>query len=291
MRHIGAGAIQHSGANLEIFNNHIHHIGVIYPSAIGILGDSRGVIIRHNEIHHTPYSGIHCSSAGALIESNLFYDTMQVLNDGAAIYIGFATGMVVRGNIVRGHRGSGPAHAYYMDEMSDSCVVENNLAVDTAWPSHNHMTKHCIIRNNIFMDHGSQKLTFPRSLGMIFEKNILMAEEITFQYPSGKEELPESALQVPEAVKPFLKADGIVFMPSNIIFSRSGQVQYNVLADYKTVRTVPLPARDGTLFTDPMLNDPEQGDYSFQPGSPAVKAGIQSLNVSKAGRIPPLAEQ
>ncbi len=284
IHHTGAGAIQHAGANLEIFNTHIHHIGLIYPSAIGILGGGKGVIIRHNEIHHTPYSGIHCSSAGALIESNLFYDTMQVLNDGAAIYIGFARGMVVRGNIVRGHRGSGPAHAYYMDEMSDSCVVESNLAVDTAWPSHNHMTVHCIIRNNLFVDHGSQKLTFPRSLGMIFEKNILVAEEITFQYPSGKEELPASASPVPEAVKPFLKADGIVAMPDNIIFSRSGKVHYNVLADYKTVRAVPLQARDGTLFTDPMLNDPEQGDYSFQPGSPAVKAGINPIDVIRAGR-------
>jgi hypothetical protein len=40
----------------------------------------------------------------------------------------------------------------------------------------------------------------------------------------------------------------------------------------------------GSLFGDPLFNDPARGDFSFQPGSPALALGIESLDVSKMGR-------
>jgi len=281
----GAGGLNFGGDNVKISNNHIHDVGFIYPSAIALLGSGSNNLISHNELHNTTYSAICYGGKNSIIENNLFYDTMKVLNDGAAIYFGWSKGVVVRGNVVRGSRGSGPAHAYYMDEKADSCVVEKNLAVDTLWPSHNHMTLNCIIRNNIFIDKGSQKLTFPRSFGMRLEKNILIAEEITISTPTGEKTPEKNKEGVPKAVWPFFDATGITSMPNNIIFSSSGKVTLEKLIDYRDVKKEPLKPHDGSVFADPMFIDIEKGNYGFKPDSPAVKLGIEPVDFSKAGRL------
>jgi hypothetical protein len=38
-------------------------------------------------------------------------------------------------------------------------------------------------------------------------------------------------------------------------------------------------------FGDPLFSNPAEGDLSFKPGSPALKLGIEALDVSKMGRI------
>jgi len=40
-----------------------------------------------------------------------------------------------------------------------------------------------------------------------------------------------------------------------------------------------------SLVGDPLFVDPEGGDFSFRPGSPALKLGIEPLDVSKMGRL------
>ena len=40
-----------------------------------------------------------------------------------------------------------------------------------------------------------------------------------------------------------------------------------------------------SLFGDPLFKDPAAGDFSFRPGSPALALGIESLDVSKMGRL------
>ncbi len=168
-----------------------------------------------------------------------------------------------RGNVVRGNRGEpGPTHAYYLDEQAENCVVEGNLAVDTSWPSHNHMTKNCIIRNNVFVDRGPQQITFPRSGGVRFERNIIVAEEVSFGSP----------------------ADGIVSLAGNIVHSRSGKTTLREVAhDYSTVKTGPLTPRDGTLFTDPRMEVTEDNAVRFLPGSPAPGLGIAPIDLRRSG--------
>lgn len=40
-----------------------------------------------------------------------------------------------------------------------------------------------------------------------------------------------------------------------------------------------------SLFGDPLFVDPAGGDFSFRPDSPALKLGIEPLDVSKMGRL------
>ncbi len=282
-RQLGAGGVRSNGTRITVEDCRIHHIGEIYPSAIGILGGGEKLMVLHNEFHHTPYSALHISADSALIEGNLFHETMQVLNDGAAIYVGFADSIVVRGNIVRGSRGAGPAHAYYIDEHGRGCIVERNLAVDTAWPSHNHMTIDCVIRDNLFIDTGNQRLTFPRTMGMRFERNVCIADTIEFEYPTGTRVTEADTAKMPESIREFARADGITAIPNNILFSRKNAVLFRELAEYRNLNAVPLIARDGTLFADPLLVDEGNGRYSFAEGSQARKLGIEPLDVSGAG--------
>ena len=247
----GACGLLLRGTAVRITDNHVYNVGVSYPSAIGIFCGGQDLEVAHNEIHDTPYTAINCGGSGHRIESNLIHHAMTVLHDGAAIYFIFGRNIGVRGNLVRDIADTGGygASSYYIDELSEGCVVENNVSIGVARPSHNHWAKNNLIRNNVFLYDGEMRLTFPRSTEFRFEKNVLVSK--------GK-----IGFQNPEAIT---QASG------NIFSSASRSIEGG-------------PA--GSLLTDPGL-EVERGVYRFRPGSPAAAAGIQSVDVSGAGRRTP----
>ncbi len=251
----GAGGIYlHGSTGCTVRECHIHHDGRSYPSAIGLQLSGSGHSISHNEVHDTTYSAIGCSAAGTVFESNLFYAVMQELSDGAAIYAGFCTGVVMRGNVVRGGGGTQLAHAYYIDEQGEDFLVEGNLAVNTRWPSHNHMARRNTIRNNVFIDDGDAHLTFMRCENFTFERNLVIA--------GGR--LTISA------------ADGaLAALPHNILWSDAGAIELETYAadGYSPVARTPFVPRDGTVIGDPREDD-----------TLTEKLGIVPLQVSNAGR-------
>jgi len=267
-KNTGAGGIKFDGENVKITRNHIHDVGVIYYSATGINGGGKKNEISHNEVHGTPYSGICGVGDMSIVEGNFIYDVMKILNDGANIYIGGSNYTIIRGNIAHGGRaedriGREAVSAYYLDESCMNCIVEKNLSLNSVWPILFHADQRCIIRNNIFIDKGSQFLIFTLTTGTIFEKNILIADEIEFQ----------------------TRPDGITSMPNNILFSRSNKINDAKLKLYDTIKTLPLEPRDGTIFADPQFVDWENENYNFKPDSPALKLGIEPIDVSTAGII------
>lgn len=260
----GAGGIYVGGRNALIRNNHVHRVGISYPSAIGIYRGGRNNVVAHNEVHDCPYSAINYGGENNRIESNLLYDCMKVLHDGGAIYIFAGRGCVLRGNVARDFVDTGGygASAYYLDERSTGCVVENNLALRVSWPSHNHMATNNIIRNNVFIVRGDAKLTFPRSSEFTFEKNVLWA--------AGK-----------------IRFEGVNAVDNwskNLFFSGSGRIEQVRLDNYARVDTAEGAPGD-TVAADPMFTDWERGEYSFLPGSPAHRLGIAPIDVSAAGRM------
>ncbi|MFC1552513.1 right-handed parallel beta-helix repeat-containing protein [Candidatus Latescibacterota bacterium] len=275
VQYTGAGGISYTGQGSTIVNNHIHDIGLIYPSGIALRvggGENR---IYHNEVNTTSYIGIRIGGEKNIAENNLIYDVMKELNDGGQFFI-TGSDNIIRGNFA--HEGPGDEEewtgffdrgedrfkwAYYMDENSTNCTFENNLALNTVRPVHMHMTKNCTFRNNVFIDRGIQILSFPRSIGLTYEKNINIADEIIFsnQY------------------------DAFNSMPNNIMFSRSGSIIHELIMIYTPIDYRPYKPLEGTVFADPMFVDGKNGNFNFKPDSPAHKKSIIPIDVTSAGLI------
>ena len=140
--------------------------------------------------------------------------------------------------------------------------MERNLAVNVAFPSHNHMARGNVLRENVFIAPGDVRITLPRSTGYTFERNVIYAGgEVVFRAPEG----------------------AIARMPSNLLFSAKGVVDLEVLADYAAKGRSRLELRDGTVVADPLFLDRERGDYRFASDSPAHRLGIEPLDVRSAG--------
>lgn len=165
------------GANqMVVENNHIHHVGIHFPGSAGVLMGGDGIQLIRNEINDTPYSGvIGGGGKGCLIEENLVYRAMLVMHDGAAIY-GNLRESVIRGNMVRDVRPNGQgfgASAYYLDEGSYDCIIEKNVSFNVARPTHNHITRGTIIRDNVFISDEDMTVSFQSSENVTFTGNSL----------------------------------------------------------------------------------------------------------------------
>ena len=65
------------------------------------------------------------------------------------------------------------ASAYYLDEGARDCVVERNVAIGVPMPTHNHITRNIIVRDNVFIADKDMTVSFQRSVGGAFEGNTL----------------------------------------------------------------------------------------------------------------------
>jgi len=266
VHNIGACGIRCSGTEVAVTDNHIHDIGLTYPSALALQGGGKDSLYSHNEIHDAPYTAINCGGQRNRIEGNLIYRAMTELHDGGGIYCFAGNGLVLRGNFIRDiiDTGGYGASAYYLDERSENCIVEGNLSIDIARPSHNHMAKNNTIRNNVFITKGDMRLTFPRSSGFTFEKNVLLAAgKIIFTNP-----------------------EGITTWSNNCFFSRAGKIEGNKLDRYSSTGTSELKPGAGNALADPQIVEFDKGLVRFAPDSPATTLGIESIDVSNVGPRP-----
>jgi len=265
VHHTGACGIRFGGVGTVVTNNHIHDVGLTYPSAIGLQGGGKDNEISHNEIHDTPYTAINWGGERNRIENNLIYRAMLELHDGGGIYCFAGKGLVLRGNFIRDIPDTGGygSSAYYLDERSENCIVEGNLSIRVARPTHNHMAKNNTIRNNVFICDEDARFTFPRSSDFVFERNIV--------YAKGK--------------IVFDNTNALTTFKKNILYSTEGKVQGNKMSRYSRTGSEQLQP-DNNLFADPLLVEFEKGRVSFAAQSPATKLGIEPIDVSNAGPRP-----
>jgi hypothetical protein len=251
----GAGGIYDArGVSGRIASNRIAGVGRTFTSAIGlrIAGGgqkrpelSHDNVIVNNEVRDCPYVGIEFDGWRNRFERNRVCDAMKVLRDGAAFY-GAGRENVLRGNVVRGIPPGTQAHAYYIDELGEKCLVESNAAFDCEWPVHMHMAANNTVRNNLFVSSGPSLLTFPKCKGFTMDRNLVVAA---------------GPIRVDHAA-------GVAAWTNNLFFSKTGPYQ-----------GVP----DGERRAAPLFIAPEKGDYRFKPDSPAIKLGIKPLDVSDVG--------
>lgn len=266
VHHAGACGIRCRGAAAAVNDNHIHDVGLTYPSAISLQGGGKDCLISHNKIHDCPYTAINCGGQRNRIEHNLIYRAMLELHDGGGIYCFAGKGLVLRGNFIHDiiDTGGYGASAYYLDERSENCLVEGNLSIHVVRPSHNHMAKNNIIRNNVFLSDKDVRLTFPRSTDYTLEKNIICA--------AGKIVLENS--------------DAVTTLRNNVLFSAEGQVQCHKFKRYSRTGIWPLEPDQTNLLIDPLLVEFQNGKVKLATESAAAKLGIEPIDVSGAGPRP-----
>jgi len=266
VRNAGACGIRCRGAEAVVTDNHIHDVGLTYPSAIALQGGGRDCIISHNEIHDCPYTAINCGGLRNRIEYNLIYHAMKELHDGGGIYCFAGKDLVLRGNFIRDiiDTGGYGALAYYLDERSEGCLVEGNLSVGIVRPSHNHMAKGNTIRGNVFISDADARITFPKSSNYTFEYNVIRAKgQIVLENP-----------------------DAITTLRNNVLFSSEGKIQCRRLRDYSRAGSYSFEADRENLSADPRIIEFERGRVGFADDSPALKLGIKPIDVSGAGIRP-----
>jgi len=261
----GATAINVLANDCVVSDNLVRNAGKVYQNATAMCLDGFRNVITHNEVVHCPYCGISAGGAGLRIERNLVRDFMTKLQDGGAIYVYTRSNdCVVRENAVYDSLHTDMGHAYYTDEFTRDILIERNLAVNTRWPLHCHISGEQRYRNNIFVDSGAMKMTFPRSQGEIdLERNVFVAGSIDISTPRG----------------------GLRNIRNNIFAAREGKVAVQWLnpLGYDTLSREPMTIPDGNIVADAKLIGPKNGRCSFGEGSPAMKLGIKPLDLSKAG--------
>ena len=263
VHHVGACGIRYGGTRVQVTDNHVHDIGLTYPSAIAVPGGGADSQISHNHIHDCPYSAMTYGGQNTRIEGNLIHDAMQELHDGGGIYCFAGQNLVLRGNYIRDIVDTGRygASAYYLDERSEDCVVEGNLSVNVVRPSHNHMARNNTIRNNVFINEGDLRLTWPRSSGYRFEKNILWA--------AGRILLENR--------------EGIAALTDNVFFSEQGVVECRKLDRYTTTERYRMTPEESNRLADPLIRAYREGRVEMGVASPARELGIEPVDVSGAG--------
>ena len=249
----GACGIKADGLATTLADNHLHHIGRYYPSAVALsvstyawrTPGTQGFSVQRNEVHDTPYSGMIGSGGNHLFEGNVISRVMRELHDGGAIYGGMS-GCILRSNIVRDVVKIGEGYgvsSYYLDEGAQDCIVEHNLSIGVERPVHNHIARNLIIRDNIFSSASNMVLSFQRSANCTFSNNTL--------YVPGK-----LSLTPPSAVKTWA---------GNAIISHAppAAVPVAVTGRDDAKPTAPKPEHKANVLAAARLAQPPKPDGEF----------------------------
>ncbi|MBI3683443.1 MAG: right-handed parallel beta-helix repeat-containing protein [Acidobacteria bacterium] len=265
----------------EVTDNHIHHLGYVYPPAVGVfIAQSSRNHVAHNHIHDLYYTAISAGwtwgyganqSKENLIEYNhLHHIGLEMLSDMGGIYtLGMQPGTVLRNNLIHDiasftYGGWG----IYPDEGSSHMLIENNVVYRCASAGfHQHYGMENIVRNNVFAFNRDYQLMRTRAeahLSFSFESNIVV-------YDRGR----------------LLGSNwtGDQFrMDRNIYYDlRGGPIR---LAG-KTWQEWQASGQDEhSLIADPLFVNSGAFDFRLREDSPALKLGFQPIDLSRVGPRP-----
>ncbi len=291
----GGGIITRSfGAERnEITYNHIHHCGLIYPSAVGINIDDGGGTIAHNLIHDISHSGIygrHWATAtqpkerrnqeqGLDIDYNEIYDVMLVINDGAGIFIRDSN-IRIRNNLIHDVYACGsrcPGWGIYLGCETRDTRLERNVVYGTLESVHVwYNDRNIVFENNIFVGARKCQINYqnPKNLS---HKNIKFLRNIVYcTQPSGHlfSVSGERSLPVESDYNVMFSSVGCVLNDPII----QGLPKVQSFADWRK-----RGLDEHTITADPLFVDLANHDYSLKPDSPAFKVGFKPIDLSHVG--------
>jgi hypothetical protein len=268
---------------VTVADNEIAHCGRLTPGAVGVfVGDNAENRVVHNHIHDVFYSGISVGSvqdfgpsqaAGNVVESNHIHDIGQgLLSDLAGIYTCSTPGTRIAYNVVhdvsrRDYGGWG----IYPDEGSHDLRIEKNLVYrcqDGALFAHH--ARDVTAENNIFAFNRAAQVERGGIGG--FE---LTCRRNVIAYEEGK------------AVGDYGDAHcgrDVCAFDRNLYWSASGKPVLFGTRDLARWRAVGQDT--DSLIADPLFADPQKGDFTLRPGSPAARIGFEPWDISAVGLRP-----
>ncbi len=268
----------------------IAHGGRIHPAATGVwMGHSHHNHIAHNEIHDFYYTGISVGWSWGYGRSQAHHNVMEynhihhigqsVLSDMGGIYsLGLSPGSVERGNVIHDVNSySYGGWGIYFDEGTTGMLAEDNIVYRCKTGGfHQHYGRENIVRNNIFaLAPTAGQLIRTRNeehLSFTIERNIVYWN------------------QAPLLGSNWQGGDPPRFVLNRNIYWNAGGEP--VLFAGKTLDEWRQTGHDAeSIVADPRFKDPDNGDFTLLPGSPAGKIGFKALDASRAGLSRALAFQ
>ena len=211
-----------------------------------------------------------------IIEYNEVYRVAEVLGDGSAINITAAgDDNVIRGNYVHDINNPSIHGSIRTDDYQRKTLIEENVICCTR--SRGFCLRHeNYVINNVVVDvmPGSYLWIGQRDVtGIRIEKNILF-------HPKGKQEFYELSRYAPgEDIYEHLSSMRSGNIDGNIYFKADDHDGYP--ATVEKLRAIGYEQNGAAI--DPMFEDWEHGDFRLKSDSPALKMGIKSIDVRKAG--------
>ncbi len=283
---LGAGGIKvgQDSSHTTITNNEVSDGGRIYPDTIGIwIGRTGDNVVSHNHIHHLYYTGIcvgwNCGymptpAVRNLVEYNHIHHIGQgLLSDMGGIYtLGVSPGTVIRNNLIHDVESYDfGGYGLYNDEGSSHILLENNIVYRTSDAGyHLNYGRENIIRNNIFaygrtetVDRTAQE----DHLSFTFERNIVYTNlsrvfDGEWRWDKGN------------------------FRMDHNLYWRAGGQPFDFPGDRNLEQWRQRQGQDqNSLVADPLFVDPQDGDFTLKPGSPAEKIGFVPIDTSRIGRL------
>jgi len=177
VEHCGAGGICVRGQRITLRRNTVRQTGLYFPSGVAIYAGGNDCVVEDNQIEDCSYSGIVCSGDRNAFRRNVIVRAMRDLFDGGALYVTFARDNVIEENICREITGPGEYHraGYYLDEQTENTIVRRNIATNVDVPLQNHMTRSCVLEENVMVNEGDLRIHAARCEGLSLRGNIASA--------------------------------------------------------------------------------------------------------------------
>lgn len=264
----------------SVANCFIHEGGRIFRSAVGVwIGRSSYNSVARNEICDFRYTGISVGWSWGYAESSahdnkieynhIHHIGLNQLNDMGGIYcLGISHGTELRNNVIHdvfSHPSLYGGWGLYTDEGSSGILITHNVVYNTRTGTfHQHYGRENKVVNNILAYSHTPQIIRSREedhISFFFENNIVYFNNAHLLGSTWK--------------------NGNWVMENNLYWDASG-------ADLDFAgRTMEEWQAEGfdkhSLVADPMFADPEHGDFSLPPDSPAFKLGLQPIDISDVG--------
>ncbi len=288
-----------SGYN-RIAHNFVHHSGyaaVLITNRVepdrSINGEG-GRTVRHHEIPKEVIENTtetyenwkvrekYNHSRHNVLEYNEITHSVQLLSDGNAIYVsGAGSGNIVRYNYIHDNLEHSLPAAIRCDDDQHETLIYGNVLYNNYGFSAGIASKGV---NDIINNFIVYPLTKPNSGYISYEwvsvKGSKIHKNIIIPYKDGgnaHNERPRGKGKPYDGVPKLVETQ----MDSNLYFHPTNP---NWM-DEHLAKMREVGNEKASLFADPMFVDPENGDFGFKEGSPALELGIEELDVSIMGLL------